>query len=148
MTARGEYGSHCACFWQIQAQCQKNCGSKNFSITIDIFFYKAVQKFCINFGDSSWPNRVKNEISEDKSAAWDSTLQWWFCASGFFLICIKISYFRDATFRSTLIAFGPVESYSGKNGCIASKKTTALRWSLSFWGRLVIVLLRIVQRES
>lgn len=33
---------------------------------------------------------------------------------GFFLICIKISYFRDATFRGTLIAFGPMENYNGE----------------------------------
>lgn len=61
----------------------KNCGSKNFSITIDYFFMTAVQKFSINFADSSWPNRVRNEISEDEPAAWDSTLRWWFRASAF-----------------------------------------------------------------
>lgn len=54
---------------------------RTFLLLLTFFFMTAVQKFCINFADSSWPNRVKNEISEDKSAAWDSTLRWWFRAS-------------------------------------------------------------------
>lgn len=124
-----------------QAQCQKR-GFKELFYYYWLFFRSTVQNFALTLwillDPAEWKMKYARASQECGGySGFHVTMM--IPSFGFFLICIKISYFRDATFRGTLIAFGPMENYNGKkNGCVARKSTMALSWAKPFLGCLVI----------
>lgn len=115
---------------------------KNFSITIDYFLWRLPKNFALTsrilLDPAEWKMKYAR-ASQECGGCSGFHVTMMIPSFGFFLICIKISYFRDATFRGTLIALGPMENYNGeKKGCIARKSTMALSWAEPFSGRSVI----------
>lgn len=120
----------------------KNESSKKLFYYYWLFFMTTAQNFALTsrilLDPAEWKMKYAR-ASQERGGCSGFHVTMMIPSFGFFLICIKISYFRDATFRGTLIAFGPMENYNGeKKGCIARKSTMALSWAEPFSGRLVI----------
>lgn len=137
-------------FRQIQAQCQKR-GFKELFYYYWLFFRSTVQNFALTLWILLDPAEWKMKYAR---ASWECGGYSGFHVTmmipsfGFFLICIKISYFRDATFRGTLIAFGPMENYNGgKKWLHWKEKHDGIKLSWAIFG-VFGDLLRIVCRES